>query len=1638
MKKRFLYGILMTFLLVLFLPASTALAIVYGFDFPVDDEYFDNTISDTQGGFTLIISLASENSYVTNYLRYDDEWVVTDPHLMSGQVVTIANTDGADGTIALESDKPITVSLAGNKIFSLNSFVWGNGSAYGDSITISAGSYSKSIPMGPSESQEFIPETSDFQGITSFTISWNDAHEMYFDLFDISLDPIITAQPVNASVEARESVGFSVAAIGNLLSYQWQVDTSGTGSSFADISDGGVYSGATSANLSISGAMSSMNKYQYRCIITGEGGYSTTSNSASLTVSGEEPTDITLDHYSIAENSPIFSKIGTLSSEDADSTDFTYTLVDTASYPDNAAFTISGSDLLLNTVPDYEVKSSYTIKVQTEDESGLTFAKELVIDIEDANDPPTDINLLNTTVAENSALGTAIGELTADDQDAGDSHSFTLVSGSGDTDNGSFIIDGNTLKLNAAANYETQSSYSVRIRVSDGFLSYEKIFVITVIDINEAPTDLDLSNREVLEHSTVGTVIGSFSGNDPDAGAVLSYTFASGEGDSDNGSFQIDGEELKLAIVPDYEVKNSYSIRVRVSDGTLFFEKAFTIEIIDGNDPPVAISLDNASVYENNAPGSVVGNLTASDPNTGDSINFTLAGGAGDTDNASFSISGQQLRLGITADYETKSSYSVRIRATDQDGLYYEQEFTVSILNVNEAPTDIELSKDSIEENSPIGTIIGTLTAIDPDIGDTHQFALVAGAGDTDNGRFTIDGNALKLAFVPDYETKNSYSIRIEASDGENLTFEKQFTITILDGNDEPTDISITSESIPENTPIGIELATLSTTDPNGGSFVYTLVAGDGSTDNDSFQITGNSLSMLVIPDYETKNTYEIRIRTTDEGGLYFEKAFTISVTDVNENPTDIQLSYNRIPENSPWDTVIGILTATDPDAGSSFSYSLVSGVGSSDNDFFTISGNSLRSAGVFDYESKASYNIRIRVTDNGGLQYEKTFTISVEDVNEAPTFLTLSNSEVEENTPSGSVVGTLTGTDPDDGAVLSYSLVAGAGDTDNDSFTIEGNALKLAIVPDYETKSSYSIRVAVSDGEFSYERQFTITITDGDEPPTDIALSADSVAENTAVGSLVAALSAVDEDSSSFTYTLVAGAGSTDNAAFTITGNELRLAEVPDYETKASYQIRIKVTDNTGLSYEEQFTISVEDVNEAPSDITLTNARIAENSAIGTVIGSLVGVDEDSSDTLTYTLTGGTGDEDNNSFTITGDVLKSAVIFDYEAKNTYSIRVRVTDAGGLYYEKSFTISVTDVNENSPAPSEPSTPTPSTPAPVVEKILLDVTDGSKDKSIAKVEIERTTTPEGIIKDDITFTKEKVAETLEKLPEDKTEAIRLVVSGTEDKASEVKVNIPKDSLETLSEAGLNLELETEDAIVSIPAASLETASEQMEEDLYFKLKPITDEEEKNKLTDRVAKEGMLIKLLGDNLSVIGTPMEIETNIPETQVDIVLPLSGITIPDDEQAREELLSKLVVYVEHSDGEKETIKGELVQNKDGSYGLKFTVSKFSTFTLVKDSRVKSDSCDILKVKTPTDAFISGTFIRATLPNKTTKVKLNITVSEGATWKLYSDKACTKEITNNIKLKEGLNKVYIKVTAEDGVSDQRYMVYLIRSNSDK
>lgn len=133
--------------------------------------------------------------------------------------------------------------------------------------------------------------------------------------------------------------------------------------------------------------------------------------------------------------------------------------------------------------------------------------------------------------------------------------------------------------------------------------------------------------------------------------------------------------------------------------------------------------------------------------------------------------------------------------------------------------------------------------------------------------------------------------------------------------------------------------------------------------------------------DFEAATNHEITVKSTDAAGLSIEKTLIINVNNVNQASTAIQLSNTSINENSPQDTVIGILTTTEPDVGDTYTYSLLNDA----NGRFAISGNQLivANSALLNFEQNPKHEIIIRSQDAGGLTYDQTFTIDINNLEE-------------------------------------------------------------------------------------------------------------------------------------------------------------------------------------------------------------------------------------------------------------------------------------------------------------------------------------------------------------------------------------------------------------------------------------------------------------------------------------------------------------------------------------------------------------------------------------------------------------------------------------------------------------------------------
>lgn len=1029
----------------------------------------------------------------------------------------------------------------------------------------------------------------------------------------------------------------------------------------------------------------------------------------------DAPTNFTLDSNEVEENFPILIPVGTLSAVDQDAVDsFSYTLVQEDIYPDNLQFAISGDQLLTGDVFNFEAKDEYSICIQVEDSGGLTFSQNITVNITDGNDAPTGYNLDLTSIAENQPINTTVGTLSGVDPDAGNTFTYALVNDGLYPDNVRFFIDGDELKTATIFNFETKAAYTICIEVTDqSGASFNQNILITISDINDPPTDYTISSLEVPENSPIGTTVGTIFVDDPDA--VDNYTFALVQDGiyPDNSAFTFDGSNLITTRIFDFEDKASYTICLQVTDsGGLVFSENRTIQVDDTNDSPTGFFIDSSSIAENQAPGALVGNFTSSDPDTGDTHTYSLVDPGTYPDNAAFTMDGNQLKSAQIFKFATKSIYTICVQTRDEGGLTFQDNLTVQVTNVVEAPTAITMDNQTIPENSPSGTTIGNLTAIDPDIGDSHVFSLINPGLYPDNAAFFVDGGELKSSQVFDFENKSRYEICLQTTDSVGLTFIRNLILTVEDVNEAPNVLTLDKNSVDEIAPTGTTIGAFATVDPDAGdSHTYALINNGLYPGNAAFDIEGNELKTAQAINFEAVNTYEICVQVTDNQGLSFDKVFSVTVEDANELPTAILLDNSSILENGTADEVVGTLSVVDQDQGSTHILELLPSDQNADNAAFTLDGTQLKVVAPLDFESQSRYSVLIRATDNGGLQLDYAVEVQVLDVNEPPSGVSLPDNQVDENQPSGTIVGILQESPLDTADTHTFSLINPSQYPDNQFFSIFGEELRTNATFNFESRNTYTVCVEVTDaGGSTASGPLTIEVQNLNETPLAFNLDNVIISENLPADTTVGSFTTFDTDfDDTFTYELIDTGNYPDNTNFAISGN-LLTAKLLNFEAQSSHNILVRVTDSGGLSIEQNFSIGVSDASEPPTQIGIDSDSILETSNFGTIVGILSHGDPDAGDTHTFTLINPQLYPDNTSFLVVGNQLRSNAPFDFETKTVFTICMQVSDSTGHQINAPLRINILDTNEPPTSLSVDNTTIPELIAPGTLVAGLATTD----------------------------------------------------------------------------------------------------------------------------------------------------------------------------------------------------------------------------------------------------------------------------------------------------------------------------------------
>ena len=297
--------------------------------------------------------------------------------------------------------------------------------------------------------------------------------------------------------------------------------------------------------------------------------------------------------------------------------------------------------------------------------------------IKEPNHAPTVANpIADQNATEDQDFGFTFAANVFSDAD-GDALSYSATLEDGSSLPSWLSFDAATRTFSGTPVNDNVGSINVKVTASDGKLTATDVFTINTANTNDGPTvDHPISDQAVVLGDDFNFAFAANVFGDVDVGDTLTYSATLEDGGSLPSWLHFDAASRTFSGTPASGDVGPISVKVTASDGDASVTDVFAIDVLSGNHAPTGLVLDNHSVWENSAGGTLVGNLTATDPDTGDSLTYSI-----DDPSGNFVIVGTALEVanGATLDYETKQHYTVTIRATDEGGLFVETDFIIDI-----------------------------------------------------------------------------------------------------------------------------------------------------------------------------------------------------------------------------------------------------------------------------------------------------------------------------------------------------------------------------------------------------------------------------------------------------------------------------------------------------------------------------------------------------------------------------------------------------------------------------------------------------------------------------------------------------------------------------------------------------------------------------------------------------------------------------------------------------------------------------------------------------------------------------------------------------------------------------------------------
>jgi len=521
-----------------------------------------------------------------------------------------------------------------------------------------------------------------------------------------------------------------------------------------------------------------------------------------------------------------------------------------------------------------------SITVTAIDKSNKSFSETFSVTVNPAVTPQSPVvNAQNFDATVGSAVGTVVGTVQAKNPNPGDTSTYSIASGNtGST----FGINPSTGQITVASNtgLTAGTKFTLGVTVTDSTsTSATTTATMTITTVaNTAPTIANQAFTGVLGTAN-GTVLGTVAATDSE-GQVLTYAITAGNG---AGAFSINSTTGQLSVAKSTALTATTALTVSVSDGNATpLTSSATVTINLTADQAPTINAQAFNVPQSSANNAVVGTVVASAAGVGQTLTYSIT--AGDTNTFQIDPNTGVITVKNNANLTSGSPFTLKVQVTDNNGTPLSSTNTITI-NATPANTQPVIAAQTLStvDGSPNGTVVGTVVASDPDLGQTLTYAITAGnIGGTlqinpSTGQITVANNAnLNIALYP------TFALTVQVTDNGTPVLTNSATVTInLTANHPPT-IAAQTFSVPHgsanNTVVGTVVAT--DQDPGQMATAYAITAGNT---NGAFKIDPNTGQITVannaaLTAANTSFNLTVSVKDNDARPLFSSATVTINV----------------------------------------------------------------------------------------------------------------------------------------------------------------------------------------------------------------------------------------------------------------------------------------------------------------------------------------------------------------------------------------------------------------------------------------------------------------------------------------------------------------------------------------------------------------------------------------------------------------------------------------------------------------------------------------------------------------------------------------------------------------------------------------